>query len=290
MPDLIKANAEFGFSAYQAEKNTDRLSIQLRLDGFSFCISNPAQRKIFYFADYKIISSQNKRQDWDNLSDSFEKWLDYNSINGDSFKEIIVTIDHPNYTILPSSFFAEEHKKNQLIFDQQIDYQFAALSNSLTGMKHELIFAFPNRLQSILNDYFTEFTIKHSFFLNHANLYQLNKNKNHGNQVFVLVSNRDLYILIMQNENLVFQNSYKFTAKEDFVYFILLAYDETHLNPEEDKLYLMGEISQSSALFNICYQYIRNVQLFNQVNDLHLGSEFDSFPLHQYYTQIYSAL
>jgi len=290
MPDLLKANAEFGFSAYQAEKNTDRLSIQLRLDGFSFCISNPAKRKVFYFADYKISSSHNKTLNWDHLSNSFEDWLNQNNISGDSFRDVVIALDHPNYTILASSFVSEEIKKKQLDFNQRIEYHFTAFSNLLTGIKQELIFAIPNSIQRVLNDYFTEYSIKHSLFLLHANLYQLNKNKNLGNQVYVNVSNRDIYIIIMQNENLIFQNSYKYTTKEDFIYFILLAYDEAQLNPEEDKLYLLGEISQSSALFNICYQYIRNVHLFNQINDLHLDSEFDSFPLHQYYTQIYLAL
>ncbi len=290
MPDLLKANAEFGFSAYQSEKKTDRLSIQLKLDGFSFCISNPTERKIFYFADHRIIRSHNKQLNWDSLSNIFDDWLNQNNISKDSFYEIVISINHPNYTILPSSFFSEANKDGQISFNQQIDYPFDVLSNPLTGTNQELIFAFPKSIKYVLNAYFNKYTVQHSVFISHESYYKLNKNKNIGNQAYVYVYNRDFHIIIMNNENLIFQNSYKYTAKEDFIYFILLAYDEAKLNPEEDRLYLLGEISQSSALFNICYQYIRTVSIFNQINDLRLDSEFDRFPLHQYYTHIYSAI
>ena len=110
------------------------------------------------------------------------------------------------------------------------------------------------------------------------------------NYVISFVSDRNLHLLVFIEGDLTFQNCYQYTSKEDFIYFILLVYNSQKLNPESDVLCLLGDINPSSAIHNICYQYIRNIELLNQVKNLELNNEFDRLPIHQYYVQLYSAL
>ena len=85
-------------------------------------------------------------------------------------------------------------------------------------------------------------------------------------------------------------NSFTFTSKEDFVYFILLAYDQLKFNPEQDPIYFLGDISKSSPIYQICWQYVRNIHFIDRTEGISAGSDFDQMPIHQYFTLIQSAL
>ena len=290
MPDLIKSVSEFGSSAYQPNKNIDRLSIQLRLNGFVFCISKPSESKIIYINEYKFINSNGKKNSWKNIIVLFEDWLIQNKMNSEQFKETKIIIDTSNYTIIPSSFLSNNDDDINLDFNQKINYQYTVFRNRILNTEQELLFSVQLGLNSIIKDYFPDSIVNHATSEIHESTFHNFKNRNTGNKIFAYVSDRDLHLMAYKNEKFVFQNCFRFTSKEDFIYFVLLIFNSQNINPDSDVLLLLGDISPSSALYNICYQYIRNVELLNNVNNLELNNEFDSLPIHQYYIQLNSAI
>jgi len=290
MPDLLKSISEFGFSAYQPKKNIDRLSIQLRLNGFSFCISKPSERKIQYFNEYKIPDHKSKVQSWQEITNLFEDWLIQKKWSSEQFYETQITLDSSGFTLLPSSFISEENKEDQLHFNQNIPYQYNVGRDLILDTDQELLFPIHSGLNTVINEYLPDAHLNHTITILHESIFSQLKNKNEEDQIFAFVSERNLFLLAYQNSKLIFANSYQYTSKEDFIYFILLVYQMANLDPEKNQLNLLGEINPSSALYNICYQYIRNISLLNQIENLNLDHDFDSFPIHQYYIQINQAL
>ena len=69
-------------------------------------------------------------------------------------------------------------------------------------------------------------------------------------------------------------NSFEYSSKEDFIYYILFAAEQLELNPEKFELQLLGHISKDDPLFKIAYKYIRNVSLLENRSKYTFESEF----------------
>ena len=82
-------------------------------------------------------------------------------------------------------------------------------------------------------------------------------------QVVHHVSDSHFEIVVVQNQQLLLFNTFDYKTPEDFIYYILFAAEQLQLNPEHFQLELLGKISESDKLYNIAYQYIRNVSLLD---------------------------
>lgn len=293
MPELLKASAEYIDSGYQPEKHKEyRLSIQLRLDGFSFAYIHHYTLELLLIQDYRISfkSHQHTAERWQIINDFFTKHLEHHSIHGSSFTKVTVFFDHKEYSLNANSLFKDQRLDEQIEFNQHIPYSFNSHAQSISGTERTMIFAVPQLIHNTLSDYFTDSKLMHSAGVLENEIHKKHKNKNLGNQVYVQVSNRDMHLIVMKNEDLLYHNAFKYTSKEDFIYFILLVYDQLSLNPEEDSLTFLGDLSHSSALFGITWQYIRNISFIHQTNGILLNSTFDQMPIHQYFLLIQSTL
>ena len=59
----------------------------------------------------------------------------------------------------------------------------------------------------------------------------------------------------------MFFNSYEYQTKEDFLYYILFVMEQLQLNPQEQLVELTGKTDPTSELYQIVYQYVRNVKV-----------------------------
>lgn len=290
MADLLKTYSEFGNSDYQPNKNTDRLSIQLRLDGFSFCISNPSESHIIYFIDLRLSKPKKEESPWLDLANLLEEWLLNKKINHSLFKEVKIIIDHPHYTIIPSSFIDKENKSKQLEFGQNIFFRYCLIENNIQNNQLKIIFPVQINLNQVLNDFFPNSVIYHIATTLSDSIKSVLTKKNITSGVFVYISNRELHIFAFNNTQQVYQNCFSYSSKEDFIYFILLIYNHLNFKTEEIPTFLFGDINTSTPLYNICFQYIRNISLIHINDEINFEQGFDQFPIHQYFNQIQIAL
>jgi hypothetical protein len=291
MTRLIRQTSEIGSLNLEPQKKSDRLSIQLRLDGFSFCISNPPNQTVLYLSEYNIKLSQNEKYNWQKLTNGLEEWVLNSKIKTDSFDDVVLYLDTKAYTLVPSSFNLIENDREQLLFNQNISYDFVSLRNNISGTKQDLIFALPSSLNDAFEIYFNGKKAEHALLKLHNILFKNKRNKKTGSRVYAYVSNRDLHILVYNNENPVFINSYVFKTKEDFIYFILLIYEQNGLNTDETPLFLLGDISFSSLLYSISYQYIRTIEILKNSDGINLyTSDIDYSFFHKHHILVNSAL
>jgi hypothetical protein len=107
-----------------------------------------------------------------------------------------------------------------------------------------------------------------------SKLLELSKNVDEK-QVFVHFSANKFEIIIVQNQKLLLFNSFDFVTKEDFIYYFLFTTEQLNLNPEHFKVFLLGEISEESELYQIAYKYVRNISLLD-VSDLQKHNDFST--------------
>lgn len=288
--DSLKARAEYIDSTYSVENHKNyRLSIQLRLDGFSFAIFASETNKILKIQEYKSPWRKDLGQDeqWQKINQYLLETFENDNIGLLSFSAVKVILDHKEYH-LQASIFVDETKSNTAIdFNQSINYSHIILNKETLGLDCINAFAIPSSIRNTISDYFEKIDFLHISDILINDIRILHQNKKITKRLYVYISDRDIHIIAFDKE-LLFSNSFHYSAKEDFIYFILLAFEQLEMNPEEDPLYFVGEISRSSALYNITWQYIRNVHFMGKQLSAVLSQDFDQLPIHQYYLLLQS--
>ncbi|MEZ4782000.1 MAG: DUF3822 family protein [Flavobacteriaceae bacterium] len=80
--------------------------------------------------------------------------------------------------------------------------------------------------------------------------------------MYVNVTEQHFEIIVLKGNNLILYNTFEYSTKEDFIYYILFTAEQLELDPEAFPLVLIGNISENDNFYNIAYTYIRHVSVF----------------------------
>lgn len=94
----------------------------------------------------------------------------------------------------------------------------------------------------------------------HVSLAYLQNIKEDG--VYVNVLRKEVIILVRRNGSFVFYNQFTAKTLEDYLYFIMLAYDQLGMNPSLDRLYYHGDGEKISALKELLAGYVADLRPF----------------------------
>ena len=243
------------------DKNYKKLSLQVTLNGFSFCIIDTLNTKIVALTEIDFSDFPKSLKVEDHYWKAFN---DYPELK-EKYDEIIVLHDSNLDTFVPNALFDEEFLGSYLQYNTKVFetdfFAFDALPNY--EMNHVYI-PFVN-INNYLLDQFPTFNYKHVNTFLVSKLLELSKNIDEK-QVFVHLSKNKFEIVVVQNQKLLLFNSFDFVTKEDFIYYLLFTTEQLNLNPEHFKVQLLGLISEDSELFKIAFKYVRNVSLLDVSN------------------------
>jgi len=235
------------------------LSIQLSLDGFSFCIINEFSKELIAYAAYEFTkknSSPSKHLEFVENIFSLEKNLLQNNYKS-------VSVVHYNNLVsqVPKPFFDKDNLASYLQHSVKIlANDFIAYDEISNTEIVNVYIPFVN-INNFLIDTYGSFEFKHNSTVLIDGLLRKHKNSE-GNFMYINVSYSNLEIAVFKDKKLELYNIFNFSTKEDFIYYILFVTEQLKLNPEEINLILLGDIEKESELYTIVYQYIRNVSFY----------------------------
>lgn len=246
------------------------LSIQLSLDGFSFCIINKDLNQVTTINSFSFHdNSPTPEKHLKNIIQLFktEELLQkkYNSVN--------VTHVNDLSTFVPKPLFDSEKLKNYLKFNSKIYKNDYIVYDPIDN--HDIInvyIPFVN-INNFILEKFGSFEYKHSSTILVENLLNTYKYSEHPH-LFANICKNHFEIVIIANNKLTFYNSFKYKTKEDFIYYILFTAEQLKLNPENFELVLSGKINKENNLYQIAYKYIRNVNLLENRSRYTFSSDF----------------
>ena len=237
--------------------NEKHLSIQLSLDGFSFCIINKVEKQIekLVYVPFEDKSPTPEKL-LKNVEELFkkEKALQrrYGSVN----------ISHVNQlsTLVPKSLFDEDRIRDYLKYSSKTFTNDYVVHDELEN--HDMINVYIPFVN--VNNFFLErfgsFEYKHSSTVLINNLLNTFKYSEHPH-MFAHISEQSFEIVVIAHDNLLFYNSFTYSSPEDFIYYILFTAEQLQLNPENFELIMAGKIDTESDLNKIAYTYVRKVSL-----------------------------
>lgn len=92
-----------------------------------------------------------------------------------------------------------------------------------------------------------------------------------------------VHLTFLDAEQLIYHNSFPFQTAKDFLYYVLLVYDQFGLSPETVPSYLSGTLLPESELYHLLHRYVRHLHLAAPPAGIGFGSGWDPTYAHTYY-------
>jgi len=253
------------------------LSIQVSLSGLSFCILNTDSNTIEYFKRLTFDKKIAPPEVLDKLIHSFntESELQQN------FKSIKIIYENELSALVPKPLFNKDCLADYLKFNSKIlKTDYITYDPVLTNDSVNVYVPYVN-INNYIYDRFGEFEFKHFSTILIESILTIEKHSS-STKMYVNVCVSHFEIIIVENNLLKLYNTFEYSTKEDFIYYILFAAEQLQLNPEEFQLHLIGTVNTEDDLYKIAYKYIRNVKIHTPQYKYNSSAEIKSKLLNEF--------
>lgn len=214
--------------------NKSEISIQVSLDGFSFCINSDRSNNILALRFYKFSSHISH----DGLLDSVNNILRKDSLLKHDFLRSRVIITGRKCTLVPDEFFDSASVKQVFEFNQPLDELDEINYNNIKGLNSKLIFTIPSYIAGMITGKFPG-----AVFFNQATpliCQSLDSILKEKDQVFIQINHDFFDLVITQNNQLKLYNNYQYRSAIDLTYFLLFACRKLEIDTRNTSLSVCG--------------------------------------------------
>ena len=241
------------------KENFYKLSIQVSLNGLSFCVADTLRNKILFSEQLNFGKELSPYEVQRELKDLLRE----NKILNMDISETVVIHRNNLFSLVPKALFDKDELANYLKFNAKI------LANDLIEYdeieSHEMVVVYVPyvNINNYIFDLFGEFEFVHNGTILLESLLKSSGSSSEP-ACFVHVSHQQMDMIVLSKKQLVYYNSFNFETKEDFIYYILFALEQLDLDPENIPLRLFGNLKEGDELYSICYEFIRHISIYEQ--------------------------
>jgi hypothetical protein len=247
-----------------AEKTYTKLTLQVSLSGFSFCVFDTLNRRISRIEQI-IFSTENSAK---TIEEHYANAILTHSELNKKYDEVVVLHDNNLSTFVPKSLFNEAFLGSYLQYTNKVFETDFFTYDSLQNYEMNSVYIPYININNYLLDQFGQFNYTHVTTILVTKLLDRSKNSDEK-LVYVHFTNSKFEIVVVQNQKLLLFNSFEYKTTTDFIYYLLFTAEQLNLNPEQFNLQLLGALTEESEYFKIAHTYVRNVSLLT-VSDLQL--------------------
>lgn len=262
------------------KNNIKELSIQVNLNGLSFCILN---RTTYTIESLYTIDFESKLTPFDTLN-RLKTELSSNTVFSESFNSVNVIHQNELSSLVPKALYSEEQKADFLKFNSKIlRTDFITQDNIAINDSVNVYIPYVN-INNYIFETFGEFIYKHSSTILIDAILQ-KKTIRKQPEVFININNNSIDLLVVKNNDLQLFNSFEYNNKEDFIYYVLFVFEQLKLNVENTQVTLSGQVNDNDndALYNIIYTYIRHIDIIKPDVKFKLNDSINKTQLHHHY-------
>jgi len=234
-----------------------KLSIQVGLNGLSFCILDTIGKKIVKAGKHTFDNRLNPYE----AQKELKRFIKEQRIKNFEFSEVVVVHRNNLFSLVPKALFDPNELANYLKFNTKI------LANDLLEYDEIPAYEMVNvyvpfvNINNFIYEQFGDFEFNHHGTVLIESLLASNASGSEG-ICYAYVTADELDLIILQNKKLLFYNNFSYTTPEDFLYYLLFTLEQLHLDPNEIKLRLFGATEEGDPIFTICQDYIQHLSIF----------------------------
>tara|TARA_R110002051_G_scaffold66817_5_gene121046 strand:- start:716 stop:1549 length:834 start_codon:yes stop_codon:yes gene_type:complete len=255
----------------QSKSDYHKLSIQISLNGLSFCVLDTVDNNILASENVVFEREVNPLELLKKVKEIFEKY----KVANVSFSEVIAIHKNQLFSLVPTALFDEDELANYLKFNAKILTNDVIVYDELESNDLMNVYVPFMNVNNYIYELFGEFEFKHS---STVMVESLLNTPQPGNDSFcyVHVGDKQMEITVVSNKKLLLHNSFSYNTKEDFIYYLLFTLEQLKLDTNTVKLKLFGAIDEDDEIYGISYNYIKNISIFIPSNIAHItGNDKD---------------
>ena len=252
----------------QKEDWYHKLSIQVSLDGLSFCILDTIGNKLVLSHAQRFENQLGPYQLQQELKEAFRE----HGVQEYRISEVVAIHRNTLFSLVPQALFAPEHLADYLKFNAKIlptdhlDY------DAIDGLEMMNVYVPFANVNNYIYDLFGEFEFRHTATVLLETLVKL-PGSAQGTICYVHLAESQMDMAVFSQKKLRFFNSFPVSSETDFMYYLLFSLEQLALEPSSVKLRLLGEVEEGDPLFEMAASYIENVSIFVPSGELFpLGS------------------
>jgi len=240
-----------------ADKNFKKLSIQVSLNGLSFCVADTVSQELLFSDRVEFSEEKNPMILRDELDQLFQK----HQLDAIKFDEVIVIHRNTLFGLVPKSLFNSNNLQEYLKFNTKVLATDVLSYDEVEN--HDLVNVYVPymNINNYIYELFGEFTYMHNGTVLLQSLLN-NQSQNQETTCYVHVNKFQLDITVLNQRRLLLYNSFMYNTKEDFVYYLLFVLEQLDLDPKISIVKLFGSIEEDDDIFQLCYTYIQHVSIF----------------------------
>ena len=242
--------------------STYYLSIQLALDGFSFCVLDVLSKQFIVFK-HKALPN-----DFENLSPDYYCQYAYDFLQNEKmlrhpYKAISVVYISTLSTLVPITIF--DSNKAQLLFEANHGHKanHDILSNRIKNQDLVNIFAIPSCLLRMLSRQFNNFKLYHqttplvTTALAHSRQYE------NGFSLYLNINKKVVDITAINSPHLLLFNSYEYTSNTDIVYYLVNVAEQLQNVGKVNAIIISGDIETENPVHRLIKKYFSTIRLLD---------------------------
>jgi len=234
-----------------------KLSIQIGLNGLSFCILDTLRNK--------VISSEKKTFDKEldphKLLNKVQDLFERHAITQKEFSEVVVIHRNKLFGLVPRPLFNPDELSNYVKFNARLLANDHLEFDEITSYDMVNVYVPFVNINNYVYDLFGTFIFKHVGTVLIESLLKAHTNGK-GPVCYIHVSEKMMDMVVVSQKKLLLYNSFPFDTKEDFLYYLLFALEQLALDTESVVLRLFGKIEEDDEIYELCHQYIRHISIF----------------------------
>lgn len=156
-----------------------------------------------------------------------------------------------SYVFVPAALYQDKNKEKYLDF---------------LGLKKESSMVRADYIEAadIYNVYYVPKSEKpeyrHPASILLENLIKENLERTDDTRIYLNVKDQYFEMFVLEGAKLLFNNTFRFKTKEDFLYFLLFSMEQLHLDVETVPVYFLGMITEDSTIVELVTRYVRDIR------------------------------
>ena len=251
-----------------SDTNFKKLSIQVSLNGLSFCVADTVSHQVLLSDTINFPEELNPEEMLTHLKGLFKKY----KLDDKSFDEITVIHRNRLFGLVPKPLFNPDLLSDYLKFNTKLFSNDALTYDEVEHQDMVVVYVPYTNVNNYIYDLFGEFNFFHDGTIIISSL--LNTVGNLDMPIcFVHVSEKQMDICVATNKKLLLYNSFSYETKEDFIYYLRFAFEQLELDSANVPVKFFGAIEEDDDCYTLCLNYIANMVIFipSAQNDLQLA-------------------
>jgi len=254
--------------------NNYEISIQLGLNGFSFCLLDKLRNRFVMFRDYKLSSKET------GIINEIRDIAEKDEFLSREYRRYRIIFNTEQSTIVPASLYDPAVKNEYFELNHKLRDNYLVANNKLTEPDAYLLFGVKKDIFDLAINLFPDASVSHQVKpLLNSSFRQARKNKDR--YIRVHFDNGFFTLILVADNDLQFFNTFRVRNDSDILYYLLNTFN--HFEVENDhKVYLSGNIFKFDDLYNNLLRYIKTLKFAAPEGDFSMSYIFDEMATHQY--------